>query len=99
MVDSVCNLEKRQITADLRRHQLAEELNHPEAISIDCGDSVDTHYREESHVLVLMRKKQLDAELARYTMPSEREVLLRLAGKAIPTVENEKPHTGELDLF
>ncbi len=75
------------------------QLDHLGAISIDCGDFVDKRYREGFHVLVLMRKKQLDAESARYTMASEKDVLLRLAGRASPTVETENPHTGELDLF
>jgi hypothetical protein len=50
-------------------------------------------------VLALIEDKQVDAESARYTMASEKEVLLRVAGKSQLPVETDTPTTGELDLF
>jgi hypothetical protein len=74
-------------------------LDQVTEICTECGDFVDKHYREDQLVLALLKEKQLDDDAARYTMASEKDVLLRLAGKNSSTVEIEKPNTGELDLF
>lgn len=64
-----------------------------------CDDFVEKHYRGEQSVQTLIEAKSLDLESARYTMASEKEVLLQLAGKPSPATENAKATTGELDLF
>jgi len=96
---SVLQLQSAREAMQRSFEQAVSSLDLATEISIDCGDFVDKRYRKDPLVLALMKEKQLDTESARYTMASEKDVLLRLAGKATPTVETEKPNTGELDLF
>ncbi len=96
---SVSLLQAAREGMQLNLEQAFSTLDQVADISTECGDFVDKRYREDPLVLTLMKEKQLETESARYTMASEKDVLLRLAGKASPTVETEKPHTGELDLF
>lgn len=67
-----------------------------------CGEFVEEHYRKDARVEAFMKDQLLEAESSRYTMASEKEVLMQVAGKATATAESDAddpPATGGVELF
>lgn len=103
-VDGVTQLgtARESMRQQLERCQVP--LEQLKEIAHTCGEFVDKYYREDQRAMALIRKRKLtdgalNGEASRYTMASENEVLLRVAGKSIPDSEIPKQNSGELDLF
>ena len=84
--------------------QCKTPLDQLAEIAHTCGEFVDKTYRGDARVMSMIRDGKLtdgalNGEASRYTMASENEVLLRVAGKTTPDSEISKQNSGELDLF
>lgn len=95
---SLANMARvREQMLDSLRHA-ATPLEDLAVLAQDCGNFVEKHYESDERVKALRAESVLAAESARYTMESEKAVLRQLAG-AESGFEENKPATGELDLF
>jgi hypothetical protein len=73
-------------------------------LALACGDLVEKNYRNNPEVLSFMENQLLDKECSRYTMASEKEVLLGVTGKSqsgseSATVVATEDETGDIELF
>lgn len=103
-VDGVTELSLARETMHRQLANCQTPLMQLTDIAHTCGDFVDKHYRQDQRVIALIEDKRLrdgefNGEASRYTMASENEVLLRVAGKTSPEAGITKQSSGELDLF
>lgn len=100
-------VEMEQVREQMRRslESAVEPLEGLSELAKNCGEIVEKNFRRDARILAFMKEQTFEAESSRYTMVSEKQVLMQVVGNAgvdeavrEPSAE-AKPVTGELDLF
>jgi len=104
-VDAIAALSDARERMERSLHKAVAPLEDLAQLAHDCGRFVEEHYQGDSQVEAFLQAQMLEVESSRYTMESEKAVLIQIAGKQGPPLEKSPRGSGAdpavegLDLF